>query len=184
MSFKERLQDVSSETELHNVMRELWAFGSPNWTLELVSRYAPPEFFYLFDRYFDEQGRLHDRFPDDLPSGSWMPSPTPATRSLSELITTFPDRLLAIRSTPPLPSSGPRQEPLFPEESADGAQTSTTAMAAAPATLPEADFLEDTDSAERGFLCPICQKRADMEPVYYRNLEMCPTCAAKLRKWQ
>lgn len=181
MSFKERLQEVTSESELHKVMRELWAFGSRNWTQDSVVRYAPAEFSNALDPYFDEQGHLLDRFPDDLHSGLSVPSPTPSARSLSELISTFHGQLFAIRSGTCSRSRTPRQQSLFYDKSDEGAEPLHTAATPTRTVLPEPTFLEFVNTPEPGFLCPICDKRTEMEPIYFRNVEMCRPCAAKLR---
>lgn len=58
MSFRVRLTQVVSSAQLHEVMRELQARGSPDWTLDAVRRLVPRPLWPELDPYFDADGRI------------------------------------------------------------------------------------------------------------------------------
>ena len=56
--FKDRMRYVTSRDEVHDVMQDLQARGSRNWTIDRAQKLVPQRFWGVLRQYFDDAGML------------------------------------------------------------------------------------------------------------------------------
>lgn len=195
MSIKLRLEEAATESDLHVVMRDVWAYGSRNWTRDAAIRFVPPALWEALDRYFDVDGRVLSRFPEDAPTelagaataeleAGESELYSPAAVSLSKLIASFHLELEAVRTAPanwaPLSESPEPTEVMVTlyTESVEAAEPD--ALATADRDLPQSEVLEPEPEDTR-FLCPICETRTEQAALVFRGKAMCLSCINLLR---
>jgi hypothetical protein len=197
MSIKERLQRVSTEQELHEVVQDLWAFGSSNWTFDTAARFVASDLWRHLDRYFDSGGRLHSRLPaapaaandrgldaqesngisaataveqGDFPTA---PSARRGYGSVSDLICSFHSQLDAIRIA---------HLPALSQDLDRAGSAVTTFVERAVVEESGVEPVETVLEGDELFFCQICDRSESGIPALYRGRPMCEDCATLLRE--
>ena len=178
MSYKENLQRATTPAELHEVMHDIWAWGSPNWTYDAAAWYVSPHLHDALRRYFAASGVLATHLPEtpapeEQAGAPPQPEDTRRYASLSELIATFHHQLAEVRSA--------QDEPLFSTGVAAGEVVCIAPDETSPPP-PKASARADSTHVrfQPGFDCLICDTWIHGAGVFYRGTEMCASCAAKL----
>jgi hypothetical protein len=155
------LAAATTPDELDAVMRAMVAVGTRCTYLE-ACYHVPPVLRARVSRFFDADGQLHD--PDaGSPNPFVMEGPF---ASLAAVVHVFHRQLAAIHANRPAVVT----VSVFPA----GIEASQPVGAA--------DFPSDAlTEGDHGFVCPICDKRVDAEPMSFRGSSMCAQCVSKLR---
>ncbi len=203
MSLRDRLEQCSDEAELHAVMHDLWAFGSPNWTLDAARRFVRPALWNVLPRYFTSGGQLLPRFPDPLPGvaptaseapglGADLSDPAgprephdegetwaPAARRVrvSDVIAKFHVELAAMRAA--VLERPPVAPPSAPGAMAPDEEPEEPSLLMVDTAEP---FEEASEAAveiepEPDFTCVVCTKPQDGVPVLFQEKPLCLACA-------
>jgi hypothetical protein len=150
------LADATTPEELDARMRALVAAGARCTYVE-ACYHVPPKLRARVGRFFDSDGVLRD--PD---------GPGDPFASLSAVIETFHEHLASL--------GGGRPVMITAAESAEVVVAEVPVEPVGPPRSTTPVAVPDTR-----FLCPICDKRVDAEPVVFRGASMCPQCIGKLR---
>lgn len=156
------LADAATPEELDARMRALVAAGSRCTYLE-ACYHVPPALRACVGRFFDSDGMLRD---PDGPRNSFAAGAPLA--SLSAVIEAFHEHIASIEGATPTAGTA-----------AVSADEVVAEMPVEPVGAPHS--ITRVAVPDTRFLCPICEKRVDAEPVVFRGASMCPQCISKLR---
>lgn len=200
MSFKDRMRELSTPEELHELIQDLLRYGSPNWTYDSARSFVPRVLLRELRRYFDDEGLLIREVAPPVQVTATEQNSGPATptldtgdtsperrHSISAIVAAFHEQLTRVRAGE---GEAPAVEP-EPIRLAEGPERPPGSgpdreQAVETARSPNQPVMERPEvppplSKSTGVMCPICTEYVSSLRGRFRGRTMCEGCAEDLQ---